>query len=337
MKSPSKADLQESGDVSPRSVEVTDLALGVSRRQHGLLTRRQLLSAGVSTTAITKRIKARKLLPVCTGVFALGRPVSSELGFQMAGVLASGHGSVLARRSAAALWDFLDWHGTVETTRPHSRRSSVRNLSPPGTSSRRALRTVRTRYLPVEHVRRKSGILVTSPARTLLDLAAVLPPDGLRSAFNRADRKKLLSKDELLHCIGCGPGRKGFATFRDLVAIRHPEIAMSRSDLEILFNEECQSRGFGKPLINSIVCGEEVDFFWPEANLIIEVDGYEFHQGRMTRDKDIRKENRLKRAGYGFHRFSHWMVTREIEEVMDLVRFSFERHQALRLGAGRTP
>ncbi|MGK2956650.1 MAG: hypothetical protein ACSLFI_13405, partial [Solirubrobacterales bacterium] len=55
------------------------------------------------------------------------------------------------------------------------------------------------------------------------------------------------------------------------------------------------------------------------------VDGYEFHQGRMTRDKDIRKENRLKRAGYDLHRFSHWMITREIEEVMDLVGFSLER------------
>ena len=324
MESPRKPDRGKSGEVSSRSLEVTGIALRMARRQHGLLTRRQLLSADVSSSGITKRIRARKLLQVCTGVFAVGRPVGSELAVSMAGVLASGLGSVLARRSAAALWGFFDWHGAVETTRPHSRRSSMRNLSPPGTTNRRSLRTIRTRYLPDRHVRREFGIPVTSPARTLLDLAAVLPPDRLRSAFNRADRKGLLKKEDLLDCIRCGPGRRGFAVFRDLVAIRHPEIAMSRSDLEILFNEECQKRGFGKPRINSIVHGEEVDFFWPDGKLIIEVDGYEFHQGRMTRDRDIRKENRLKRAGFAVHRFSHRMITREIEEVMDLVRFSFE-------------
>ncbi|MBK8293968.1 MAG: DUF559 domain-containing protein [Solirubrobacterales bacterium] len=135
---------------------------------------------------------------------------------------------------------------------------------------------------------------------------------------------ELLKEKDLLDCIRCGPGRKGFSTFRDMVGIRHPEIAMSRSDLEILFNEECLKRDFAKPLINSYVCGEEVDFFWPDANLIIEVDGYEFHRGRMTRDKDIRKENLLKRAGHQVHRFSHWMITREIEEVMELVSFSFK-------------
>ncbi len=102
---------------------------------------------------------------------------------------------------------------------------------------------------------------------------------------------------------------------------------MTKSDLEVLFNEECQKRGFDKPRINSFVCEEEVDFFWPEGNLIIEVDGYEFHQGRMTRDKDIRKENLLKRAGYQVHRFSHRMITREIDEVMDLVEYSFEKQQ----------
>lgn len=159
----------------------------------------------------------------------------------------------------------------------------------------------------------------------MLDLSSVLTREGLRSAFNEADRLKLLRQKDLLDCLRCGPGRKGFSRFREVVEIRHPEIAMSKSDLEILFNDECRKRGFGKPLINSIVCGEEVDFYWPDGNLIIEVDGYEFHQGRLTRDKDIRKENRLKRAGLQVHRVSHWMVTREIEEVMDLVRFSLEK------------
>ncbi len=74
-------------------------------RQHGVVTRAQLLAHGLSAQAIKRRIANGRLHPVYRGVYAVGRPELSRLGRWMAAVLACGPGAVLSDTSAAALWE----------------------------------------------------------------------------------------------------------------------------------------------------------------------------------------------------------------------------------------
>jgi predicted transcriptional regulator of viral defense system len=106
----------------------------------------------------------------------------------MAAVLAVGESAVLSHFSAALLWELID-----------RAPPSIHVLVPgQGTRRRSGLVIHRTRHLPPEHRIERSGIPVTTVGRTLLDLAAMLPPKRLRFAVEAADRLGLLDVPALV-------------------------------------------------------------------------------------------------------------------------------------------
>src|SRR4051812_45689353 len=146
-------------------------------RQHGLITRRQLQLTGLSDGGIDHWIRNGRLVAVRRGVYALGHAELRREGFVLAAVLYAGDDAVLSHRSAARLWGLRPWSGAfVElTVRSHHGRDAPSDL-----------RIHRSTQLGDEEVTEEDGIPVTSVARTVLDLAAVVPAHHLRRAVERA-------------------------------------------------------------------------------------------------------------------------------------------------------
>ncbi|HTU16246.1 MAG TPA: DUF559 domain-containing protein [Solirubrobacterales bacterium] len=198
-------------------------------------------------------------------------------------------------------------------------------LAGPGLPENRRLVVFRSRHLETTETAIEQQIPVTSVARTLLDLAGVLSEARLRAAFNEADRLDLLEHDDLMDCVTRGRGWKGAARFRRLVGLRHPKTAATRSELESVFLGLCADHGLEEPRVNTRVCGMEVDCFWPSSRLVVELDGVEFHRGRMALLADADRDLRLRENGFEVLRFTHPMVTTQAERTAALLRDKLAR------------
>lgn len=178
----------------PRDGALAQLAA----RQHGVVCRRQLAAAGLGQRAIDGRLASGRLHPVHRGVYAVGHPLLSARGRWLAAVLAAGPGALLSHHSAAALWDLLATNrALVDVTVPHGRHAR------PGLSIHRA------RRLPPADRTELDAIPVTALARTLLDLAVVLPADRLERAVEAAERLRLFDMAELDDLRRQSRGRRG--------------------------------------------------------------------------------------------------------------------------------
>ena len=228
--------------------KVTKLALQrLATEQHGIVTRSQLLNAGVGSRTVDHWIKTGRLIVLHRGVFALGHVPPSPHARSMAAVLACGPGAVLSHRSAAKLYGLIRYDGPIEiTTRTRRRRPGV---------------IVHESRLTDADVTHHWGIPTTSPARTLTDLAHTLSPAALTRAVNAARVAKLMSRDDLPPRL-----RKG-QTPRP-----------TRSAFEDAFRSFCTRHHLPQPEINAIIAGYEVDALWRPQNLVAELDGEEFHQ-----------------------------------------------------------
>lgn len=189
-------------------------------RQHGAVTRAQLRAAGLSDSAIGRRVEAGQLYPVHRGVYAVGRRRLPVEGRWMAAVLACGAGAALGYRSAAALWGLAPRSGPAVGA-----GGPIDVVLPYGAGGRRhkGVRIHRSRSLPPGTVVRRDGIPVTNSARTIADMRRVAAPAELRSMVRKA---------EVL----------GLRT--ELAPRKEP----TRSELEDLFLEFCERYGFPPPL-----------------------------------------------------------------------------------------
>jgi very-short-patch-repair endonuclease len=244
-------------------------------RQHGVVGRAQLLAAGVEPTAIKRRIRGARLHPLYRGVYAVGHRVLTQSGRWMAATLATD--GAISHRSAAALWGIRQSAGRIEVTTRWARRGQ------PGLLLHRAV-------LPPDEVTIHDGIPVTTPARTLLDLAGVLQRHQLQQAINEAEILRLEGPHNLTSRY---PTKRGTSALRRLAPPTH-----TRRDLEARFHTFLDDRRFPRPQTNTVIEGKEVDFAWPAHRLIIELDSWEFHRTRAAFEDDRRTDRRLKATGW---------------------------------------
>jgi predicted transcriptional regulator of viral defense system len=258
------------------------LIAALADRQHGVVARRQLGALGLGARAIDHRLQCGRLHVVHRGVYAVGHRVLSPRGRWMAAVLACGDGAVLSHRSAAALW----------TIRPTS-RADVELTTPTQLRPRDGL-LPHCAVLPADEVTTLDGIPVTTAARTLFDLAAVLTRRPLERALDEAEVLRLDGPAELLRRH---PGHRGAATLRALLLDgRAP--APTRSELEERFLALVDEAGLPRPETNAIVEGYEVDAVWREARLIVELDGYATHGTRKAFERDRIRDRTLLARGW---------------------------------------
>jgi very-short-patch-repair endonuclease len=277
----------------------------VASRQHGVITRAQLLSAGISPKRLTNRIKVGEVKRLHRGVFLVGPPIS-PLMMEMAAVLACGGMAVLSYASAGALWAVWPTRsgGMVEVSIAGGRRPRI-----PG------VRVHRLRELRPDEVTVLQGIPVTTAARTLLDLAGRAPRRDLERALARALRESLVTRSELETLLGRYPARAGTQPVRSLLA-GDTAPAVTRSEAEERFLALIRRAQLTSPESNVEVCGHEVDFFWGIQRLIAEIDGFAFHSSREMFESDRRRDAVLAAAGMRVIRITWRQLQKEPEAVL---------------------
>jgi very-short-patch-repair endonuclease len=166
-----------------------------------------------------------------------------------------------------------------------------------GIRSRPGLTLRRTRLLSQADVRLHRGLPVTSPARTLIDLASILDMAELEAAYAMALRRKFVTLDEISEAIGHAPGRKGVATLKALVD-GGADPTLTRSLYERKLRAMIRDADLPRPLVNTEVEGHEVDFFWPKHRLVAEFDGFGTHGHRSSFETDRLRDQWLVAAGH---------------------------------------
>jgi very-short-patch-repair endonuclease len=283
----------------------------VTRAQHGLITRTQLLDVGLGADAVDYRLAKGRLVAVHRGVYVVGPQRLSKEGWWLAAVLACGPVAVLSHAAAAAHWRIIpEARGTVDVTVP----------TPGGRSRRRGLR-VHRRPLPLSEITRLNGIPVTAVARTVLDFAGGAPERRIERALDEAFYLGRLHQDALDATLARHPNHKGSRLLRRIVARQTAGATRTRSELEERFLDLCRRHGIPHPEVNVLVEGFLVDFFWKHARLVVETDGYAAHSRRSTFEADRARTLILQAAGYRVLRFSY----RQVIEKADWVANHVER------------
>jgi hypothetical protein len=261
----------------------------IAERQHGVVARWQLLRLGLGRGAIARRLEAERLHLVHRGVYAVGHRRITQMGWWMAAVLACGPDAVLSHRSAAVLWGLLEGSPTrVDVIVPRQRggRDGVR---------------LHTNTLPPDERTVRAGIPVTTVARTLLDLAAVLDAHELDRALERAEALRLADHTPLVALIERHRGRRGTANLKAAIS-EGLRPAITKSELERRFLSFVETAGLPRPQTNVWlkIGGEwlEVDCAWPEQRVIVELDSRAYHQTTAAFEQDRKRDRKLQAAGW---------------------------------------
>ncbi len=262
----------------------------MAARQFGVVSRRQALAAGFTRHGIQHALARGRLHRLHRGVYAVGHPGIVEAGRWMAAVLAGGVMAVLSHRSAAVLWRLR--HETF----------GFAEITVPGSRGPRAGLVLHRSQLAADEISIVEGIPVTAPARTLLDLAAVVPARELQQAAAEAEVLRLADASSLARILRRHPGARGAAALRAIVdrAVGPPGI--TRSELENRFLRFLVRRRLPPPATNvRLRAGGrwfEADCVWAEARLVVELDGAAAHHTAAAFERDRARDRALQAAGW---------------------------------------
>lgn len=300
---------------APPSPDFESVVQRIAAGQHGVVTRSQLLSADISEFVIEHRIERGRLMRVHRGVYRVV-PQLSPWGRWMAACLACGPGTVVSHGTAAALWDLL----------PGPPQKSVdvtvigRRCRHPG------IRAHRTSTLGPGETTRRAGVPVTTVARTVLDLAARGPTRTAERSLARALDQGLTSRTAVAALTERYPGRVGVRRVRTLLADGTP--CLTRSEAEERFLALVRSARLDPPTTNTQVGGFEVDFYWRNERLAVEIDGLAFHGSAPAFERDRWRDQVLAARGVAVVRVT-W---RQLVEEPTAVAVRIAQALARRMG-----
>ena len=257
----------------PYTPEIELAALAA--RQHGVVTRQQLIRLGLGEWAIYHRCRAGRLFRVHLGVYAVGRRPNTPLERASAAVLARGPRAALSHSSALTLWGFdRVWRPPLHVTCPDQRR-------------RPSIVTHRAPGLTKGDIHVQLGIRVTSPARTFLDCALELGDKRLARVAADARRSGHLHLDQLLDVLARFPYHPACQRLRNILdGLGSP----TRSEFEAAFIRFCALYGLPTPLINVPFAGREADAYFAAEKVIVELDGWDFHRDRYSFEDDRERD-----------------------------------------------
>jgi very-short-patch-repair endonuclease len=236
------------------------------------------------------------------GVYRVGHTAPLEFAPEMAAVLAAGDRTVVSGRSGGYVYALLP------------RPSGAIELSGKARCERPGIRVSRVAVDRSESTRCR-GIPVTTPARTVVDLAAELEPLQLESVVEEARRRHLIRRHELVAAAGAGGQRSGAVRLRALLGREH-EPALSRSDTEKRMLRLVRAADLPHPELNAVIGPYEVDMYWPEAQLAVELDSYTFHGTREAFERDRARDAELQSSGLPVLRFTWRQIRYQPELVL---------------------
>jgi very-short-patch-repair endonuclease len=277
--------------------------------QEGVVRHDQLRELGLTPKAIRSRREARRLIVLHRAVYAVGHTRLSVGGRRLAAAWAYGPKAVLSHRTAAAVWDLrASGGGDLHVTVP-ARSAVVREGTRLHLTSR-----------PVE-VDRVGLLPVTTVARTMLDLAGDVAPHAVEAALKEADVLGLFDLKALRAAVAAHPRHPGARVLAGLLdAAARTELALTLSELEVRFRRLCDEHALPQPAVNARPLGFRVDFYWPDAGLVVETDGWRAHRTRAAFEEDRARDQELALAGLRTVRFTHRQIVDGPREVAERLR-----------------
>jgi very-short-patch-repair endonuclease len=288
---------------------------GLASRQYGVVSRRQLRDRGLSDRSITQRVAAGRLQPVHRGVFAVGHTVLVARGWWIAAVLACGEDAVLSHAAAGALWGLRRSAATtIDVTVPGSG----------GRQRRKGIRVHRARNLDGQTTT-EAGIPVTTPERTILDLAATLQRRPLERVLDQAENTRLTDVPSLVALARANAGHRGASKLRDALIDHDPGTTLTKSELEERFLKLCRDANLPKPIVNDYVEALEADFVFKDQRVLVETDSWRHHKTREAFESDRRRDAVHAAAGWRTLRFTHRQVKHDPAGVTEALTAALTR------------
>lgn len=263
--------------------------------QGGVVSLDQLRQEGVSRRRAAERADDGKLHRIHRGVYTVGHRSISRYTHLRAAVLACGDGAVVSHGTAAALhrlWD--NWPYLIDVTVPVE---AGRKLD--------GIRCRRCRYPEPEEIEVRNGVVVTTVARTLVDVAGMVRMKTLRKTVGRAAIRRKLDLQAIDIAIYNAKRRRGLKSL-ELVLVpyrtKDGKVPDVRSDFETLVLPDLIEMGVLRPECNTWlhVDGERflIDFLWSAQRVIVETDGRETHETPTAFQDDRRRDQFLAAADY---------------------------------------
>lgn len=269
---------------STRSVDGIIAALAA--KQHGVVARWQLLDAGITARQIRLRLASGRLHEVHRGVYLVGHTVLPPLALEQAALFACGDRAVLSHRTAARLWELLRYPASAP---PWVTVGPERRVARPRIYIRRAI-------IPRRDIRERFALRLTSPPRTILDLSELLDEEELESVVAEAAFRRRASGAELKAQLEGNEGKRGVAKLRRVLDLpggpRRTRSAGERAMLRLL-----RRAGISGFETNARIHGYEVDFLWRDLRVVVELDGWDGHSGRIAFERDRLKIAKLSAVG----------------------------------------
>src|SRR3954468_2283886 len=264
-------------------------------RAHGVVTRQELLGAGMRSNAVDREVRKGALIRQYPGVYRVGHAAPSVNASFMAAVKACGDDAALGGLAGAYLLDLIK--GRVpkpEVFAPTERRVK-------GIKTHRGKRaTTKVR-----------GIPVTTPAETLVDLAAVLTPEQLARACHEAGVKYRTTPRQVEAVLKRRPNAPGA---RKLRAIMHGDTPVTLSEMERLALAGAREAGLPPPPANRVASDRRVDLRWP-GRLTVELNSYKFHNSRHAWERDHQRRREARARGEAFRSYTWWDVKTGRDEM----------------------
>jgi very-short-patch-repair endonuclease len=265
----------------------------------------------VNARTLNRRLASGVWDRLYPGVYRLaGAPITWRQSL-LAAVLALGEGAVVSYRAAAALWLFPGFA-------PRGLELSV----PRGRWRIRGFKVHRPLSVPADDVTTLYGIPVTTPMRTLIDIAGCSPADVVEEALDDALRRKLVTVAGLQRRLRAngGPGRNGTKLLRDFVDARAGVASVSESVFETRLLRVLRAAGLPEPAPQHQVGSYRVDFAYPGARVAVEADGFRWHSTRRQWDRDRARRNALTAMGWTLIHVTWAQLREQPEQVVNTIR-----------------
>jgi very-short-patch-repair endonuclease len=282
----------------------------IAEAQTGLVTISQLRGAGIADATIDRAAAGGRLHPVFHGVYCVGHRFLTPHGRLLAATLACGPGSVVSHGTAAWLFGLSSWEPEkIDVVAP--------------VEAGRKIAGIRRRFVPPPEGRevwRRSGVAVTSPARTIVDCAGSAPK-GVAGMVEQAAVLGLLDVAAIDRVLD-GPRRRGAKHLRRVLEPwrrYRPGIKIrSRMEAKLLPLLTEAALPIPETNVHLRIAGEiyEVDFLWRRHKLVVETDGGRFHDNPAAGARDSDRNHALAGAGFLLPRLGWEDLRDRPEETM---------------------
>jgi hypothetical protein len=284
----------------PQSITVARRLARLGGSAQGVVTRADLLRAGVTAAQIRHRVRTGELIREYPGVYRVGHRAPSLGARYMAAVLACGEGALLCGRAAGYLF------------------GALKGLAPPPEVTAptvRCVRGVKTRRSRVDQrdATTLRGIPVTTLPRTLVDLAAILDLYELARACHEAGVRHRTTPAQVEAVLQRRPNSPGAAKLHQIL---RGEVPVTLSKLEKRFLELLREAGLPPPRTNRPAGSKRVDCRWPAHGLTVELDSYRYHHSRHAWEQERRRERDARARGDDFRRYTYGDVFEQPELML---------------------